>query len=406
MTRSEQPLPPAGQVAVVGLVVAGAIAGAIVATAGKTEVSLVVFTAFAGVGALLVIRRPRTSIGWILLGLGWDLVIITVRAPGTAEQFANATFDMPGDLLAVVHNGSIGLLFYLFLLLFTVFPSGRLPTGRWGRLGRVALAAGLVFVAAGCFMPFIYAEVMGHPASVVVPNPIALLPDLAIWRVFTPETVGIPVMFLVLPAALSLVVRAGRSSGTERQQLRWIAASIGFLVLAVAAGFAMASFVPGSESGLAWAPAMVAIPTVPIAIGVAVLRYRLYEIDRIISRTVAYLIVTTLLVIVFATVVVGLQSILAQFTKGQALPVAASTLLVFALFQPLRRRVQSLIDRRFDRHRYDAEQTVTTFGGRMRDDVDLDSIVGEMRSAVQSSIQPTTVAVWIRSRNESRTLEA
>jgi hypothetical protein len=111
-------------------------------------------------------------------------------------------------------------------------------------------------------------------------------------------------------------------------------------------------------------------------------------------------------VAVFAVVVVGLQSILTPFTNGQALPVAASTLVVFALFQPLRRRVQSLIDRRFDRHRYDAEQTVTTFGGRMRDEVDLDSIVGEMRSAVQSSIQPTTVEVWIRSRNESRTLEA
>ncbi len=401
MTRAEQPLPPAGQVAVVGLLVAGAI----VATAGRAEASLVWFTAFAGVGALLVIRRPRTSIGWILLGLGWALVIVTVRVPGTAEQFANATFDMPADLLAVVHNGSIGLLFYLFLLLFIVFPSGRLPTGRWGSLGRVALAAGLTWVAAGCVMPFIYAEVAGISAGVVVPNPIAVLPDLAIWRVMTPATAGFPVMLLVLPAALSLVVRAGRSSGTERQQLRWIGASIGFLVLAVTAGFAIASFVPGSlEGGLAWAPAAVAIPTVPIAIGVAVLRYRLYEIDRIISRTVAYLIVTALLVAVFAVVVVGLQSILTPFTNG--LPVAASTLVVFALFQPLRRRVQSLIDRRFDRHRYDAEQTVTTFGGRMRDDVDLDSIVGEMRSAVQSSIQPTTVEVWIRSRNESRTLEA
>lgn len=403
MRRPEQSLGPAGQVAVVGVVVAGAI----VAIASRTEVALVWFIAFGGVGALLIIRRPRTSIGWILLGLGWALAIVSVRVPGTAEQFANATFDMPGDLLAVVHNGSIGMLFYLFLLLVTVFPSGRLPTGPWGRLGRVALAAGLVLVVAGCLMPVINAEIVGSPTSVVVRNPIALLPGLAIWRLITPDTAGFPVMFLVLPAALSLVARARRSSGTERQQLRWIAASIGFVVLAVAAGFAIASFAPGSaESGLAWIPAMVAFPTVPIAIGVAVLRYRLYEIDRIISRTVGWALVTGLLGAVFVGLVVGLQALSTNVTSGNTLAVAASTLVVFALFQPLRRRVQSLIDQRFDRRRYDAEQTASTFGERMRDDIDLDSIVGEMRSAVQSSIQPTTIAVWIRSRNESRTLEA
>jgi hypothetical protein len=314
----------AGQAAVLGLVVAGVI----VATASGSGVALSWFIPFAGVGAILVIRRPRTSIGWILLGLGWAHLLVTVSIPGTVEQFANATFDMPGDLFVVVHNASIAVLFYLYLVLATVFPSGRLPSGGWGRLGRIALAAGLFMVVAGCVMPIINAEIVGYPTVVHVRNPIAFMPDLAIWRMITPETAGFPIMALVLPAAVSLGVRVRRSSGTEHQQLRWIAASIGIVVLAVICGFVLWYLVPGSaESGLAWIPAYVAFPTVPIAIGVAVLRYRLYEIDRIISRTVGYLLVTTLLVIVFTAVVVGLQAILTPFTQGETVAVAGSTLL-------------------------------------------------------------------------------
>jgi hypothetical protein len=399
--RTEQSLGPVARVAVVGLVVVGAI----VAIASRTEVALVWFIAFAGVGALLVIRRPRTSIGWILLGLGWALTIVSVRVPGTAEQFANATFDMPGDLLTVVHNGSIGTLAYLFLLLVIVFPSGQLPTGRWGGLGRAALAVGLVVTVAGCLMPQIHAEIAGVPTSVIVRNPVALLPGLPIWRLITPDSASLPVMLLVVPAALSLVVRTRRSSGVERQQLRWIAASIGFLVLAAAAGFAIVAVVPGAAYGeFAWIPAMIAIQTVPIAIGVAVLRYRLYEIDRLISRGVSWAVLSGLLVAVYVGAVLVLQSVLGRLAVGETLAVAGSTLLAAALFQPLRRRVQAAMDRRFNRTRYDAQRTASAFAGRLRDQLDLDSVVGEMRSAVGSSVEPANVTVWIRARNETRTL--
>ena len=393
MKRAEQSLDRVGQVAVVGLVVTGAI----VAIVSRTEAALIWFFAFAGVGALLVIRRPRTSIGWILLGLGWALTIVTVRVPGSAEQFANSTFDMPGDMLTVVHNASIGMLFYLFLLLVTVFPSGQLPTGRWGQLGRAALVVGLIVVVAGCLMPAMRAEIAGVRGSVLVRNPIALLPDLPIWRLFTPDTAGVPVMLLVVPAALSLVVRARRSSGAERQQLRWIAASIGFLVLGVAAGFAIVLFVPGgAESQLAWVPAMVAIPTVPIAIGVAVLRYRLYEIDRLISRTIGWAIVTGLLLALFAASVVGLQAILAGVNQGQTLAVAGSTLVAFVLFQPVRRRVQSIVDRRFNRARYDAEGTAAAFADRQRDQVDIAGLTVDLTGTINSALHPRAIGVWIR----------
>lgn len=288
-------------------------------------------------------------------------------------------------------------MFYLFLLLVTVFPSGRLPTGRWGRLARAALVTGLVIVVAGCVMPFIRAEVVGYATSVVVRNPIAFLPDLAIWRAITPETAGFPIMFMIFPAAVSLVVRARRSSGTERQQLRWIAASIGFLVLAVAAGFAIASFVPGSvDSGLAWLPAMIAIPTVPLAIGVAVLRYRLYEIDRIVSRTISYAVISAMLVTVYAALILILQGPLGAITGGDTLAVAASTLIGAALFQPVRRRTQAAVDHRFNRARYDAEQMVAAFSARLREEVDIATVTTDLHGTIRGAVNPSSLGLWIR----------
>ncbi len=232
----------AGQVAIVGLLVVGAIVGLI----RPPGIGFVWFMPYAGVGAILLIRRPQTSIGWILLALGWNYAIVTANVPGTIDQFADASLDVPVKLFAVIHNGSTGVLFYLYLLLVTVLPSGRLPTGRWGGLTRLALAIGLVSVAAGCVMPVINATVIGYPTGMTVHNPVALLPDLPIWRVITSETVGLPILVMVVPAAISLVVRTRRSRGIERQQLRWIAASIGFVVLAVAWGFAIGSLAPDS----------------------------------------------------------------------------------------------------------------------------------------------------------------
>jgi hypothetical protein len=380
----------AGQVAVVGLVAAGGI------VAWISTVGLLTFIPYAGIGALLVIRRPRTSIGWILLGLAWAQAIVSVRVPGTMAQFSDTTFDIPVDLFAVVHNASIGALFYFYLLLAVLVPSGRLPAGRWGALGRLAVIAGLVIFAAGLLMPTINAEIVGYPMSFRVRNPIAFLPDLAIWRFVSPETAGFPILIMMLPAAASLFVRLRHSSGTERQQLSWIAASIGFLVMAVVTGFTAVILVPGSESGPAWFPALVAFPTVPIAVGIAVLRYRLYEIDRIISRTVGWALVTGLLGAVFAGLVVGLQGLFATFTGGNTLAVAASTLVAAALFQPLRRRVQAAVDHRFNRARYDAERTAEAFTEQLRNEVDLARLRVALVDTVESAVRPVSATVWLR----------
>jgi uncharacterized membrane protein YidH (DUF202 family) len=264
-------------------------------------------------------------------------------------------------------------------------------------LGRAALGVGLTTVVAGYVMPVISVELVGE-AYAPVRNPIALLPDLALWQLVTPDSSIFPVLFVTVGAAVSLIVRVRHARGTERQQLRWLATSLAFVVLGVGSGFAISYVIPGfSASGLAWIPAVIAFTSVPVAIGIAVLRYRLYEIDRIISRTLAYALMTAMLAIVFAGVIVGLQTVFATFTGGNTLAVAASTLVVAALFQPLRRRLQGAVDHRFNRARYDGERTVAEFAGRLRDEVDLARLGGELRAVVGSSLGPTSVGVWLRS---------
>jgi hypothetical protein len=384
----------AGGLAIVGLVI-GAV---IVVATSPIGPSGLGFIPYAGTGAILVIRRPRTSIGWILLAQGSCYVLLSVPVGARAEQFTAGNLDLPIAVFAIVHAGLGTTVFFLYGVLAMVFPSGRLPTGPWGRLGRLGLGAGLVLTAAAYVMPLID---VGYPTSVPVRNPVALFPDLAIWRVITPTSVIFPVMVLVIAAAVSLGIRVRRTLGTERQQLRWIAASIAFVMSAVVAGLVISYLVPGSgDTGLAWAPAIVAFPSVPIAIGIAVLRYRLYEIDRIISRTISYGVVTATLVAVYAGVILLLQASLGAVTGGNTVAVAASTLVAAGLFQPLRRRIQAATDRRFNRARYDAERTAASFAAEVRDEVDPTHAQSALLAAVDSAIGPRAIGVWIR--EESR----
>lgn len=383
-----------GGLAIVGLLICGVI---VVATS-PIGASGLGFIPYAGTGAILVIRRPRTSIGWILLAQGSCYVLLSVPVGARAEQFADGTVDPPNAVFAIVHAGLGTTVFFLYAVLAMVFPSGRLPTGRWGRLGRLGLGAGLVLAAAAYVMPLID---VGFPTSVPVRNPVALFPDLAIWRVMTPTTVIFPVMVLTIAGAVSLVIRVRRAHGTERQQLRWIAASVAFVMSAVVAGLVISYLVPGSgDSGLAWTPAIVAFPSVPVAIGIAVLRYRLYEIDRIISRGISYGVVTATLVAVYAGLILLLQAPLGTVTGGDTVAVAASTLVAAGLFQPLRRRIQLAVDRRFNRARYDAERTAASFAAVLRDGVDPTHAQSALLAAVDSAIGPRAIGVWIR--GESR----
>ncbi len=227
-----------------------------------------------------------------------------------------------------------------------------------------------------------------------VPNPLTPFPDAAIWdNAPAPNDVYAVLFVLAVAGVVSLFLRYAASTGLERLQYRWFLAAIVVVVVATA------SWVILTFAFQAYPAAVLAAfvyTAIPIAVTIAVLRYRLFEIDRIVSRTIGWAVITTLLTGVFVAVVVGLQTILTTFTSGNTLAVAASTLIVFGLFQPVRRRVQAAVDRRFDRARVDAERTVEALAGRLRDDVDLDAVRAEVIDAVDSALRPTTSGMWLR----------
>jgi hypothetical protein len=380
----------AGRLAVLAVVIGGTVLS-VMSAAGPTGLEAFAYLA---VGGLLIIRRPRTSIGWILLALGLCYAALSVPITVKADKFVNGSVELPVAVFAVVHGGLGTASFFLYAVLAFVFPSGHLPAGRWGPLARAGLAVALGFAAAAFVTPVLY---VGFPGSEAAPNPAALFPDLPIWRVVTPVSVIFPVMALVLAGAVSLAVRVRRARGVERQQLRWIAASFGALMSAVVSGVVIGVLVPGSsDTGLAWIPAMVAFPTVPVAIGIAVLRYRLYEIDRIISRTISYGSVSALLIAVYAASILLLQAPLAAVTGGDTIGVAASTLVAAALFQPLRRRVQAAVDRRFNRARYNLERTARRFASRLRNEPDPTQAQWALLAAVDAAVAPRGAGIWIR----------
>jgi hypothetical protein len=355
-------------------------------------VGVLFYATYAGLGTYLVIRRPRNVIGWLLivagLGFGFALTRVEITASDVAaglEPMQSATAWLIGCAWPV------GLTAISALTM--VFPTGRLPEGRWRRLAEIGLVVCCTVSVLIAIRPTVNVSPPGGE-PIEVPNPITPWPDAALWDA-TPSPIGLYLVLVALLVAgvISLVVRYTGAEGLERLQYRWFLAAI----VAVAIGttvWVVLTFV--FELYLAAVSAAVLYTTIPIAVSVAVLRYRLFEIDRIISRTVGWAIVSGLLVVVFIAVVVGLQTPLSGLTQGDTLAVAASTLLVFGLFQPVRRRVQRAVDRRFDRARVDAERTVEVLADRLRDDLELDTVRREVLSATETALRPTVSGMWLR----------
>ena len=390
----EAPLGMPARIALGVLFVAGAV------VAAPSGFGLFWFVPYGGVGTLLAIRRPGTSIGWLLLAMSWGVGLVMTPVDGTPALFDGGSPAPVIAVIAVVQSVSGLALFLLLAILAIVFPSGRLPAGRWGSVARLGLAIGFAMLAAAIVMPVIAISFPGYSASVRVRNPLGLLPELGLWSVITPDTTILPVIVLLTGSVISLFVRFRRATGIERQQLRWITAALSLLILGVLGGFAISAVVPGAnESGVAWIGPIVAIPMVPVAIGIAVLRYRLYEIDRLISRTISWALTTGLIGALFAGIIIALQAILAPVTSESRLAVAVSTLASAAMFQPIRRRVQSAVDHRFNRSRYDAEHIVGGFATSLRGQTDLNQISGGVADAVTRSLRPESVGVWMRRRS-------
>jgi hypothetical protein len=344
---------------------------------------LVAAVSAATIGALLGGRRPAHPVGWLLLGLGL-LVVGNVIVSGYVNY---GLLVRPGALpaaayLAVVSN-SIQVLWVTcvsFILLLT--PTGKLPSPRWRWGARVAATAPalLVLLAAVDPQPLLpeHPEV-GNPLAVAVPAGLLLAAVAALL-----------VLVTLVAAAGSLVVRFRRARGVERQQLRWLA--VGAALAAVALLVAVAAGAMAKE-GVVLAAVGTCVALLPLATGAAILRYRLYDLDRIISRTLAYGLLTVLLGGGYAGVVLGLGQLLG---RDSSLVVAMATLLVAAVFQPARRRIQAVVDRRFNRRRYDAARTIEQFSSRLHQQIDLSTLTAELLAVADRTVEPKMVSLWLR----------
>ena len=383
------PLGMAGRILVVAIV---ALAFAVGLTSGT---GLLEALPYGLVGGFLAIRRPRNPIGWLLLAGAWSFALSSFTVPATAAELGSPAVPAPELALAVIQASSGGLLLILLLAITVVFPSGRIPGGRWGRAARLAIASVVVLSIVILFAPTISVNVEGVESGGAIANPLAVAPAWPGWIVVAQG--GGP-LALVLTAAgiVAMFVRLHRARGVERAQLRWLVWSMGFIVLGFLVGLVGASLLENGLGGLVWVPAIISFALPPIAIGIAVLRYRLYEIDRIVSRTISWALLTVILGTSFIVVILVSQALLAPVTGSNVLAVAGSTLLVAALFQPIRRRVQRLVDRRFNRARYDADRTISAFASRLRDEVDLELLRAEILATVVTTVEPSSVSLWLR----------
>jgi hypothetical protein len=341
----------------------------------------------ATVGAVLASRLPRHPVGWLLLTVG-----LSVTGSGVADGYARyGLVAQPGVLPAArwvaIYSPAttiVGLALVGFVLLLT--PTGSLPSPRWRWWAWVAAAGPVVFVLALTVGP-----------GLVIPPYQAAVDPVTIPALAGAVLVAIVVGFFLTVGGLvvgagSLVARFRRARGVERQQLRWLAlaaALTGVGAAVVGVGMAMgATAVPLFAAG-------VCLVLLPLATGAAILRYRLYDLDRIISRTLAYGLLTVLLGGGYALVVLGLGQLVG---RGSSLVVAAATLAVAAVFQPARRRIQQTVDRRFNRRRHDTAQTIAAFGARLHQQIDLDTLTAELLVVVDQTMQPTKASIWLRSQ--------
>ena len=349
----------------------------------------------ATVSTLLAVRRPGNPIGWLMF-----VILIIGASPSNEYDIWVFRMHHGSELLGRVSlavQEAWPLLLVAVAVLLWVFPDGKLPGGRWRRPSVVLLIVGLA-LAGLCTLPGIAAA--ARPVVRVAPdgNPAG-------------SSTGVFVVLYIAVIALSLIAwltwlviqipSYRHADGERRQQLKWLYSGGGVTLVAFILGIFVVPLATGQSVGSGTHPLrqaflVVAFGALPVCLGVAVLKYRLYELDRIISRVVSYTLVTGLLVGVYAGLVLLLTRVL---SASSPVAVAASTLAAAALFTPLRRRVQRAVDRRFNRARYDADKTVAAFAARLQDAVDLDSVQDDLTNVVHQALEPAHLSVWTSQYN-------
>ena len=354
---------------------------------------------FAGVGLIVALRRPRHPVGWLFLiaGTSFALALFLVAYSW------RALVDAPGTLPA--GEAAAGLSFLLFfaalglmLIAVMLFPSGRPLSRRWG-VTVAAMSAvfalaliSIAFAPAPIPLPLRPTEGSGRDVA-TIPNPFGVGGALGeMLLALKPFTDGALLPFVLL-ALVTVVLRFARSSGTERLQLKWFAyaSSVSFVLSIVVFGLPR-----GILPDIAWLPVVLTFGLIPVGAGIAILRYRLYDIDLLINRTLVYGATSAGLLGTYVVSVLALSTLLRPLTGSSDLAVAGSTLAVVALFGPLRRRIQDAVDRRFSRSRYDAARTLEAFSVRMRDQVDLDALSNELVDVVRDTVHPAHAGLWLR----------
>jgi hypothetical protein len=353
---------------------------------------LLAFGTFLVVGVLIASRRPENLIGWMFCSIGlasaWEFF---------AQEYAfYALVTQPGTLpggvwMAWTQIWTAGIAWPLMFFALLLFPNGRLPSPRWWPFAWFAATTFILLGVLAAFEP-------GRLLGVRVPNPTGIEQAAGIialsQSIIIPITVGI-----VLATAASVIVRFRRARGEERQQLKWLAYTAGFLGALL--GLNVLNFQVLHNRFLEFAvgiPGIVAIAAVPAAIGVAILRYRLYDIDIVINRTLLYGSLTATLLAVYFGGVATSQAILRAITGHEQqtqLAVVVSTLAIAALFNPVRRRIQSFIDRRFYRSKYDARKTLEAFSVKLRDETNLQALKKDLVGVVRETMQPAHVSLWL-----------
>jgi hypothetical protein len=345
---------------------------------------------FAVVGLTIVARRPGNPVGWLFLVMSLSMASATASTE-YVDRVVISAWPLPAPALAAwvsEWSWTVGPMFALPLAIL-LFPDGRLP-GRAGRFGLLpililpALAIVSTAVAPGALEtgggrydnPFGTSGAVGALASALADSTV----------------LGLASFTLPCLSALAVtLLRMRHTGGAERQQLKWLLFPVAVFVAAI--GIAFVTQVPWS-----WTLALLSFAGLPIAAGVAILRYRLYDIDLVIRRTLIYGLVVAVLGVVYVALILALQALLTGATGGGTIPVAVSTLAAAALFGPVRARVRALIDRRFYRSRYDAERTIEAFSRRLRDEVELDAVSSALVQMAGQTVQPRSAMLWVRGR--------
>jgi hypothetical protein len=343
-------------------------------------VGVVIVLAFAGVGLLIARRQPANPIGWLMIAFTALYLLGVVASYYAVLYYRLDHRALPLAPLVLLVGSVSAPSFAVFPVVILLFPDGRLPSRRWRPvLWTYAVLVGFVLavIVAGAA-----AAIAGHDVRL---NPVgSVTTSSAGWLANPPGWLVSPVVAAIVIIGLSFVGHQAlswrRAAGDRRQQLKWLASG---------AAVAAASLI--MAAGLGTAELLAGLAALPAGIGVGILRYRLYDIDRIISRTLAYALVTGLLAGVYTALVLAIQA----FGLRTPVAVAAATLAAAALFNPLRRRVQRGVDRRFNRARYDTDQIVTAFAARIKDAVEVASVRDDLAVVVHQALEPTHVSVWI-----------